>query len=150
MAFCTRAGERSEKLPSNKKPEGSKDHHQDLASLCYRFTINGVSLLNYLAEDGIKWTRFDVEAPDTGRTLDGVMHRGRVASKVRLDITCRPLKSAEAMAVLGAIKPEFVTVRYIDPQDGSVTRTMYSNNIHLCYRQSGWHMYLERSYIPAD
>ncbi len=70
-----------------------------------------------------------MEAPDTGRTLDGVMHRGRVASKVRLDITCRPLKSAEAMAVLSAIKPEFVTVRYIDPQDGSVTRTMYSNNI---------------------
>ena len=95
----------------------------------YRFTVNGVSLLNYLAEDGIKWTRFDVEAPDTGRTLDGVMHRGRVASKVRLDITCRPLKSSEVMAVLGAIKPEFVTVRYIDPQDGSVTRTMYSNNI---------------------
>ncbi len=70
-----------------------------------------------------------MEAPDTGRTLDGVMHRGRVASKVRLDITCRPLKSSEAMAVLSAIKPEFVTVRYIDPQDGSVTRTMYSNNI---------------------
>ena len=70
-----------------------------------------------------------MEAPDTGRTLDGVMHRGRVASKVRLDITCRPLKSAEAMAVLSAIKPEFVTVRYIDPQDGAVTRTMYSNNI---------------------
>ena len=57
------------------------------------------------------------------------MHRGRVASKVRLDITCRPLKSSEAMAVLSAIKPEFVTVRYIDPQDGSVTRPMYSNNI---------------------
>ena len=129
MAFCTRAGERSEKLPSNKKPEGSKDHHQDLASLCYRFTINGVSLLNYLAEDGIKWTRFDVEAPDTGRTLAGVMHRGRVASKVRLDITCCPLKSSEAMTVLNAIKPEFITVRYIDPQDGSITRTMYSNNI---------------------
>ena len=95
----------------------------------YRFTINGISLLNYLAEDGIKWTRFDVEAPDTGRTLDGVMHRGRVASKVRLDITCRPLKSSEAMTVLRAILPEYVTVRYIDPQDGSVTKTMYSNNI---------------------
>lgn len=95
----------------------------------YRFTINGVSILNYLAEDGIKWTRVDVESPDAGRTMDGVMHRGRVASKIRLDIKCRPLKSAEAMAVLSAIKPEFVTVRYIDPQDGSVTRTMYSNNI---------------------
>ena len=95
----------------------------------YRFTVNGVSLLNYLAEDGIKWTRFDVEAPDTGRTLDGVMHRGRVATKVRLDVTCRPLISAEASVVLRAILPEYVTVRYIDPQDGSVTRTMYSNNI---------------------
>ena len=95
----------------------------------FRFSVNGVNLLNYLAEDGIKWTRFDVEAPDTGRTLDGVMHRGRVASKVRLDITCRPLKTSEAMTVLRAIIPEYVTVRYIDPQDGSVTRTMYSNNI---------------------
>ena len=95
----------------------------------FRFTVNGGNLLNYLAEDGIRWTRFDVEAPDTGRTLDGVMHRGRVASKVRLDITCRPLKTSEAMAVLRAIIPEYVTVRYIDPQDGSVTKTMYSNNI---------------------
>ena len=95
----------------------------------YRFIVNGVSLLPYLAEDGLKWTRFDVEAPDTGRTLDGVMHRGRVASKVRLDVTCRPLTDDQAMTVLRAILPEFVTVRYIDPQDGSVTRTMYSNNI---------------------
>ena len=95
----------------------------------FRFTINGVSIVNYIAEDGIKWQRNDVESEDAGRTLDGVMHRDRVASKVRLDIKCRPLTSSEAMAVLGAIKPEFVTVRYIDPQDGSVTRTMYSNNI---------------------
>ena len=95
----------------------------------FRFSVNGISLVNYLAEDGIKWTRFDVEAPDTGRTLDGVMHRGRVASKVRLDITCRPLQSSEIMVVLGAIMPEYVTVRYIDPQDGAVTKTMYSNNI---------------------
>ncbi len=97
--------------------------------MAYRFVVNGVSLLPYLAEDGLKWTRFDVEAPDTGRTLDGVMHRGRVASKVRLDVSCRPLTSDEAMTVLRAILPEFVTVRYVDPQDGSVTRTMYSNNI---------------------
>ena len=95
----------------------------------FRFTVNGVNLLNYLAEDGIKWTRFDVESPDTGRTRDGGMHRGRVASKVRLDITCRPLQSSEIMVVLGAIMPEYVTVRYIDPQDGAVTKTMYSNNI---------------------
>ena len=95
----------------------------------YRFRVGGVNLLPYLAEDGLKWTRFDVEAPDTGRTLDGVMHRGRVAMKVRLDVTCRPLTDSEAMTVLRAIEPEYVTVQYIDPADGSVTRTMYSNNI---------------------
>ncbi len=57
------------------------------------------------------------------------MHRGRVAVKVRLDVTCRPLTSAEASVVLNAIAPEFVTVRYDDPMQGSVSKTMYSNNI---------------------
>ena len=95
----------------------------------FRFTVNGVNMLNYLAEDGLKWTRNDVDSDDAGRTLDGVMHRDRVASKVRLDVKCRPLTQSEAMAVLRAIIPEYVTVRYIDPQDGNVTKTMYSNNI---------------------
>ena len=93
------------------------------------FTVNNINLLPYIQEDGLRWTRFDVEAPDTGRTLDGRMHRGRVAVKIRLDVTCRPLTSDEAAIVLGAIAPEFVTVQYEDPMFGSVTKTMYSNNI---------------------
>ena len=95
----------------------------------FTFTVNNVNMLPFIQEDGIKWTRFDVEAPDTGRTLDGVMHRGRVAVKIRLDVTCRPLTSEEAQTVLTAIAPEFVTVRYVDPMQGSVVKTMYSNNI---------------------
>lgn len=95
----------------------------------FTFTVNSVNMLPYIQEDGLRWTRFDVEAPDTGRTLDGRMHRGRVAVKIRLDVTCRPLTSEEAAIVLGAIAPEFVTVRYEDPMFGSVTKTMYSNNI---------------------
>ena len=95
----------------------------------YVFTINGVSIVEFIAENGIKWTRNDIENPDAGRTLDGTMHRGRVATKVRMDITCKPLKSEQTQIVLRAIKPEFVNVVYIDPQDGLVTRTMYSNNI---------------------
>lgn len=53
----------------------------------FAFTVNNVNMLPYIAEDGLKWTRFDVEAPDTGRTPDGVMHRGRVAVRIRLDFT---------------------------------------------------------------
>lgn len=97
--------------------------------MAFRFRVNGVDLLPYVAENGIRWTRFDVEAPDTGRTLDGLMHRGRVAKKVRLDVTCRPLQSSEAAVVLAAIEPEYVTVQYVDPMDGLVLKTMYSNNI---------------------
>ena len=95
----------------------------------FTFTVNNVNMLPFIQEDGLRWTRFDVEAPDTGRTLDGVMHRGRVAVKISLDVTCRPLTSAEAAVVLNAIAPQYVTVRYADPMYGSVTKTMYSNNI---------------------
>ena len=85
-------------------------------------------MLPYTAYQGLKWQRSDIEASDAGRTMDGVMHRGRVATKIRLDVTCRPLTSAEASIVLNAILPEWVTVTYTDPMSGQVTKTMYSNN----------------------
>ena len=91
-------------------------------------TINGVDMLPFIAYQGLKWQRSDVEAPDAGRTLDGIMHRGRVATKIRLDVTCRPLTASEASTVLNAILPEFVSVTYTDPMSGLVTKTMYSNN----------------------
>lgn len=91
-------------------------------------TINGTSILPYVAQEGVKWQRADLDAPDSGRTLDGIMHRGRVATKIRLDIVCRPLRSWEASTVLNLILPEFVTVQYTDPMYGLTTKTMYSNN----------------------
>ena len=94
------------------------------------FTIDGVNILPYIEEDGIKWQRNDLESPDAGRALDGVMYRGRVAMKVRMDITCRPLYSNESTIVLNAIFPEYVTVTYEDPLSGTVvTKQMYSNNV---------------------
>lgn len=103
--------------------------------------VDGVDILPYIAyENGIKWQRSDLESPDAGRTLDGQMHRGRVDSKIRLDITCRPLRSNEASIVLNAIFPEYVTVEYLDPQFGAVTKTMYSNNnpaTHMLIEENG-------------
>lgn len=65
--------------------------------------------------------------------MDGTMHRERVSSKVRLDITCLPLSTAQAMIVLNAIYPEYMTVEYMDPQYGLSVRTMYSNNNPATY-----------------
>ena len=88
-----------------------------------------VDVTDMVAFQGFKWQRNDVEAPNSGRTLDALMHRSRVATKIRLDITCRPLRLAEASTVLQLIYPEYVQVRYTDPQEGTVVeRTMYSNN----------------------
>lgn len=90
--------------------------------------INGVDMLPYVEAKGIKWQRSDLESSNAGRTMDGLMHRGRVATKIRLDITCMPLKSADASKVLKAIYPEYVEVEYTDPMDGLCLKTMYSNN----------------------
>ena len=102
--------------------------------------IDGIDILPYVAHQGIKWQRNDLDGEGSGRTMDGVMHRGRVASKIRLDITCRPLKSEEASVVLHAIYPEYITVEYTDPMDGLVTKTMYSNNnpaTHMLIQDDG-------------
>lgn len=103
--------------------------------------INGTNITPYIANRGLKWQLSDIDASDSGRTMDGVMHRGRVASKVRLDVTCRPLTSSEARTVLVAIEPEWLTVTYVDPMlNDTVTKTMYSNNrpaSHLIQKRDG-------------
>lgn len=97
-------------------------------------TIDGVNMVPYIAhDDGLKWQRYDIDSPNTGRTLDGLMHRGRVATKIRLDIKCRPLTADELQIVLNTILPEFVEVHYDDPMYGTVTKTMYANNNPATY-----------------
>lgn len=92
------------------------------------FKIDGVDILPFITQKGIKWQRNDLDGENAGRTMDGIMHRSRVASKIRLDITCIPLKSEDAKTILNLIYPEYVTVEYTDPMYGLVTKTMYSNN----------------------
>lgn len=93
------------------------------------FMIDGQDMTPYVAYGGFKWQRSDIEGSDAGRDLTGRLRRNRIATKIRLDITCRLLKSDEVHTVLSAIMPEYVTVRYYDPEAGMVVeKTMYSNN----------------------
>lgn len=93
-----------------------------------KLTVDNVDMIPFIAYRGLKWSRNDIDAPNSGRTLDGTMHRGRVTTKIRLDITCRPLTAEELKTVLNAIEPEYVTVTYDDPMQGRVVKQMYSNN----------------------
>ena len=91
--------------------------------------INGTDILPYLVQGGLKWSRNDLESPDAGRTLDGKMWRGRVATKIRLDLTFKELPTDQLHRVLKLLQPEFVTAEYYDPLLGNRSVQMYSNNI---------------------
>jgi len=89
-----------------------------------------VDITGYLAaDDGYKVTRNDLDSASSGRTLDGVMHRGRVTSKEKIECKARPLTQAESETLLGLIYPEYVDVRYISPRLGQRTVKCYSNNV---------------------
>lgn len=87
-----------------------------------------VDISPYIAFGGLKRGRNDVDGPEAGRTMDATMHRARVATKMRYDITCRPLKTAELNLIETLIMPEYIQVRIQDPYYGRVTKKMYSNN----------------------
>jgi hypothetical protein len=93
-----------------------------------RIKIDGTDITELIAYQGVQWKRNDIDGPNAGRTLSGLMIRDRVATKIRLDITCRILNREEVRTLLNLLMPEFVSVTYDDPMDGVVTRTMYANN----------------------
>lgn len=93
-----------------------------------RIKIDGTDITNYIAFNGVKWSRNDIDGPNAGRSMSGLMIRDRVATKIRLYITCRPLNQDELHTLLNLILPEFVTVTYDDPLYGIVSKTMYANN----------------------
>ena len=90
--------------------------------------INGTDITKYIEYQGIKWSRNDVDGPNAGRNLSGSMIRDRVATKIRLDITCHPLLERDHMILMRLLEPEFVTVTYDDQMYGKVSKVMYSNN----------------------
>lgn len=93
------------------------------------FRINGTDIMPLIAYKGIKWTRNDIDAAKAGRTLSGLMYRGRVTMKVKLNITCRSLSSTEVNMLFNLIYPEYVTVEYVDPLYGERMAQFYSNNV---------------------
>lgn len=90
--------------------------------------IDGTDITNLIAYQGVQWKRNDIDGPNAGRTLSGLMIRDRVSTKIRLDITCRILTLDELRPLLNLIYPEFVNVTYDDPMEGTVTKVMYANN----------------------
>ena len=97
--------------------------------MAFSFKINGTDIAPFIAYKGIKWTRNDIDSANAGRTLSGLMNRGRVCTKIKLEIKCRPLAQHEVSMILNLIHPEYVTVDYTDPLLGHRVVQFYSNNV---------------------
>ena len=98
-----------------------------------KLIVNGLDITAYVERDGIKYSVNDVDK-DAGRTLDGKMHRGRIATKVRLDVKCIPMPESMLQAILQKLRPTSFNVTYTDPYYGELTRVMYSNNYSATLR----------------
>ena len=99
------------------RPYGSSGAYTDITSL--------------LKEQGFKWSRNDIDAANSGRdTQDGKMHRRRVASPKRYDLSCRPLRQEELSALLTLIDYEWLDVRAYDPKTMTkVAKKMYVSTV---------------------
>ena len=95
----------------------------------FHFVIDNVDITKIIKEKGIKWTRNDIDSANAGRALSGLMNRGRVTTKIKMEITCIPLEQNIVSPLLNLIYPEYVLVHYVDPMLGVRAVQFYSNNV---------------------
>lgn len=95
------------------------------------FTINGVNIVPYIAENGIKWSWNGIDSSNAGRDMSGTMHRGLVTQKARCDVSCYWMPKSAARTIHQAIMPEYVTVvtDTVPWVNGVTSMRMYSNNV---------------------
>ena len=71
----------------------------------------------------------DVSAPDSGRTLDAVMWKNRVAQKVSISLEWKGKNDEDTATILTAFDPEYVDLTYHDAKTNSnVTKTFYTGD----------------------
>ena len=93
-----------------------------------RFAIGTTNIIQYIAEDGLTFQTFDIDAPDAGRTLDGKMHRARVATKTKILVRFRPLTGSELTTIRNLMTGQTFSVKYYDPAGSQVNKTMYKGD----------------------
>lgn len=93
------------------------------------FKIGDQDFTHLVEEGGIRWSRNDLDADATGRNLNGVMMRKRVAVKRKLSVTCLRMNTQTMTELNKALYPQFISVTFLDPIDGVTTRTFYGSTV---------------------
>lgn len=94
-----------------------------------------VDITPYIAFGGLTFSRNDVDAPDAGRDMTGLMHRGRVGVKEKMNINTIPLTKAQSSSIQQLLYPETIEVK-VTPYprtNAAQILSMYSNNVKVTY-----------------
>ena len=94
-----------------------------------------VDITKYIAWQGLTFSRNDVDAPDAGRDMSGLMHRGRVGVKEKMNVNTVPLTKSESSMIQTLLYPETIQVR-VTPYprtNAAQILSMYSNNVKVTY-----------------
>ena len=68
-----------------------------------------IDIAKYVEE--ISWESNDLDAPKSGRDLSGVMHRGKVGEKRKLNIKLIPISASNLIPIMSVVRNEYISVR---------------------------------------
>lgn len=101
-----------------------------------------VDITPYIAWQGLTFSVNSVDSPDAGRDMSGLMHRGMVAVKEKMNVQTIQLTRAQSAQLHQLLLPETFQVRVTPyPRTNAAhVMLMYSNNVKTTYvihRESG-------------
>lgn len=92
----------------------------------YYMKINGVDIIDYI--ESYTSSENDLDAPNSGRTLDGVMHRGKVSSKIKIEIKLVPVEASVLNRIFPLLRNEYISCETnLIPGYGNLSMSMYNS-----------------------
>lgn len=109
------------------------------------FSANGTSwtdITPYIAWQGLTFSLNSVDAPDAGRDMAGLMHRGMIAIKEKMNIQTIPLTKARVASMFTYLQLDAFYVRVTPYPNTNAAKTLhvYTNNVktsYIIHRTSG-------------
>ena len=94
-----------------------------------------IDITPYIAFQGLTFSVNSIDAPDAGRDMSGLMHRGMIAIKEKMNVQTIQLTKSQASTLINLLLPQSFEVRVTPyPQTNAAkTMTMYSNNVKTTY-----------------
>lgn len=96
------------------------------------FIINGHDYAEYIAADGLKPSRNDLDKDGSGRNLlNGLMYRTRIATKMKYSVTFNRISAAVLKQLETDMDSAFIRVTLLEGKTNRhVTRTYYTSTIN--------------------